>query len=152
MTYERRSTVNSRRAQVVAMVAANDGVTCADIRQHFEMTTSAANEVAAQLVRAGRLFVAKAEGMRNRYFTTRSAADTWLARQQVPGVVPAPVSIPMHALRPVGAENRPAGLRPSSSFNWTHDPRYQCAPGEQPYGAGFSAVGIGRSVITGKAW
>lgn len=36
--------------------------------------------------------------------------------------------------------------------SWTHDPRYQCAPGEQPYGAGFVAAGIGRCAITGKPW
>lgn len=34
----------------------------------------------------------------------------------------------------------------------THDPRYQCAPGEVVFGAGFSAVGIGRSVTTGQPW
>lgn len=36
--------------------------------------------------------------------------------------------------------------------DYTRDPRYQCAPGEQPYGAGFAAVGIGRDVTTGRAW
>lgn len=35
---------------------------------------------------------------------------------------------------------------------WTHDPRVQCAPGEQPFGAGFAACGIGRDVETGRAW
>jgi len=33
-----------------------------------------------------------------------------------------------------------------------HDPRYQCAPGERPYGAGFAAAGIGRDVTTGQPW
>lgn len=36
--------------------------------------------------------------------------------------------------------------------NYSHDPRFQCAPDEKPFGAGFSAVGIGRSVETGRAW
>ena len=35
---------------------------------------------------------------------------------------------------------------------WTHDQRYQVPPGAQVYGAGFAAVGIGRDVITGRAW
>jgi hypothetical protein len=35
---------------------------------------------------------------------------------------------------------------------WTHDPRYQVPPGAQPYGAGFAAVGMGRDVMTGRAW
>lgn len=36
--------------------------------------------------------------------------------------------------------------------SYTHDPRHQCAPGEQPFGAGFSAVGIGRDLNTGRPW
>ena len=36
--------------------------------------------------------------------------------------------------------------------DWTHDPRYQCAPGEQPFGAGFAAAGPGRDITTGDAW
>lgn len=34
----------------------------------------------------------------------------------------------------------------------THDDRYQCAPGARPYGAGFAAAGVGRDVVTGRAW
>lgn len=33
-----------------------------------------------------------------------------------------------------------------------YDPRYQVDPEARPFGAGFSAVGIGRSVTTGGAW
>lgn len=36
--------------------------------------------------------------------------------------------------------------------SYTHNGRYQCAPGEQPYGAGFAAAGIGRDVTNGKGW
>jgi hypothetical protein len=32
------------------------------------------------------------------------------------------------------------------------DARYQVAPGARVFGAGFSAVGIGRDVTTGKPW
>ena len=32
----------------------------------------------------------------------------------------------------------------------THDPRYQVDPESSPFGAGFSAVGIGRDVQTGR--
>jgi hypothetical protein len=34
----------------------------------------------------------------------------------------------------------------------TYDPRYQFAPGEKTFGAGFAAVGLGRDVDTGKPW
>ena len=42
-----------------------------------------------------------------------------------------PVVTPSHVKTQIGASCH-------------YDPRYQCAPGEQPYGAGFSAAGIGR--------
>jgi hypothetical protein len=35
---------------------------------------------------------------------------------------------------------------------FTHDPRYQVAPGERVFGAGFAAVGIGRDITTGRPW
>ena len=34
----------------------------------------------------------------------------------------------------------------------TYDPRYQVDPESRPFGAGFAAVGIGRSVETGVEW
>lgn len=45
-----------------------------------------------------------------------------------------------------GTERRTAGTR------YTHDPRYQCAPGEQPCGAGFAAAGPGIDITTGRPW
>ena len=46
----------------------------------------------------------------------------------------------------------PAGVKVQRGPSWTHDPRVQCGPGEQPYGAGFAAAGPGRDVTTGRAW
>ena len=34
----------------------------------------------------------------------------------------------------------------------TYDSRFQCAPGQTVYGCGFSVVGIGRDVDTGRGW
>ena len=34
----------------------------------------------------------------------------------------------------------------------THDQRYQVDPASRPFGAGFAACGIGRSVTTGQGW
>lgn len=33
-----------------------------------------------------------------------------------------------------------------------YDPRYQCAPGVNVYGAGFALAGPGRDIETGKGW
>lgn len=46
----------------------------------------------------------------------------------------------------------PAGVKVTRGPSWTHDPRYQCRPGDEPFGAGFSSVGIGRDIDTGRAW
>jgi len=46
----------------------------------------------------------------------------------------------------------PASVKPQRGPSVTHDARYQCAPGERPYGAGFAAAGIGRDATTGLAW
>lgn len=54
--------------------------------------------------------------------------------------------------QPQGEVITPQGLQPVRGQAYTHDKRYQCAPGEIPFGAGFAAAGIGRSAVTGKAW
>ena len=36
--------------------------------------------------------------------------------------------------------------------SYTHDSRIQCAPGAQPFGAGFAAAGPGVDIETGKGW
>lgn len=36
--------------------------------------------------------------------------------------------------------------------SYTHDPRFQVAPGERPFGAGFSATPIGHNPSTGLPW
>jgi hypothetical protein len=46
----------------------------------------------------------------------------------------------------------PAGVKITRAPGYTHDPRYQVPPGARPFGAGFSAVGIGRDVTTGNGW
>lgn len=46
----------------------------------------------------------------------------------------------------------PAHVRVQVGPCYTHDPRYQCGPGERPNGANFVRTGIGRDVRTRKAW
>lgn len=51
---------------------------------------------------------------------------------------------PIFDAMPAGAEVVERDVRVTVCPGWTHDPRFQCAPGEQPFGAGFSAMGPGR--------
>ena len=46
----------------------------------------------------------------------------------------------------------PNGVKVQVCASPTHDCRVQCAPGEQPFGAGFAAVGIGHDLQTGNVW
>ena len=65
--------------------------------------------------------------------------------------VPAGVHIAKMPLSMQTATN-PNGVLVQVIPSPTHDARYQCAPGEQPYGAGFAAVRIGRDLQTGEGW
>lgn len=65
--------------------------------------------------------------------------------QPVVRIAPAPDTTDMPAQR---SATVPVQILPSA----THDDRYQCAPGARPYGAGFAAAGVGRDVVTGRAW
>jgi hypothetical protein len=79
-----------------------------------------------------------------------AALTKYAAHPTKPGV-PAPVHIP-DAPQVSGEVTVPATVVVSRGLSAGYDPRRQCAPGEQPYGAGFAAVGIGRSVTTGQGW
>ena len=53
---------------------------------------------------------------------------------------------------PKGRPIFPTGGTTTTGKAAGYDPRYQCAPGERPWGAGFAAAGIGRDVTTGRGW
>ena len=53
---------------------------------------------------------------------------------------------------PQGQVIVPVGLVVSKGLSSGFDSRYQCGPGEKPWGAGFVAAGAGFDVITGKPW
>lgn len=75
---------------------------------------------------------------------------TLLAKPK-PGVEPA-VKGNTTGHKPVGEATNPNNVQPQYGRHYTHDVRIQCAPDEQPFGAGFAAAGLGISPITGKGW
>ena len=95
---------------------------------------------------------------------------TWKQSLQPKGAGLTEIGAPMRSIAPpprnqtpmlVGstrAQKRPsetpAGrvVRITRGPSYTHDPRIQCAPGEQPFGAGFAAAGPGVDIETGMAW
>lgn len=65
----------------------------------------------------------------------------------------APVTIRNpEASKPQGDIVIPEGVRITRCPSPSYDSRYQVDPKSHPFGAGFAAVGIGRSVATGGAW
>lgn len=79
------------------------------------------------------------------------AALTKYAAHPTKRGMPAPVTIP-DTPQVSGPVTVPAWVVKSEGLSAGYDPRFQCGPNEQPYGAGFAAVGIGRSVTTGQGW
>lgn len=128
--------------------------------------TIAVGTALAKMARAGTLTAAKSAGHLVHWFASPELAQRWqasvalLPKPAPPLRPPAPVArarpAPVHVPRPASRVDQPAtipsGLAPLRAVGLTHDPRYQCAPGERPFGAGFAAVGIGRDVDTGRAW
>ena len=60
----------------------------------------------------------------------------------------APVRPLLPAARPAWAGEVKRTVCPSHPF----DARFQVDPASRPFGAGFAAAGVGRDVLTGKAW
>lgn len=102
-----------------------------------------------------------------RWFHSNAAAAAYVRRVLCAGlhdverspttgrVLHPPVNLPGSMgkrMDPGAAARRQPGVRLVHGPSWTHDPRFQCAPGEQPFGAGFAAAGVGRDVETGWAW
>jgi DNA-binding MarR family transcriptional regulator len=65
--------------------------------------------------------------------------------------VEAPITV-RGSMAPRGDAIIPPGVRVTICPSPAVDHRYQVAPGDRPFGAGFSACGIGRDVATGRAW
>lgn len=79
------------------------------------------------------------------------AALTKYAAQPTKPGVPAPVNIP-ETPQVAGQATTPASVVVAKGLSAGFDPRFQCGPGEKPFGAGFAAAGVGRSVTTGQGW
>lgn len=100
-----------------------------------------------------------------RYFSTQAAAEAYEARHPLTNeqkrkrknaikvsLKPAshwPMLLPgtpraFYAPKAEAIVVVPEGVKRTKCPDWTHDPRYQMAPGVQPFGAGFAAAGIGR--------
>ena len=54
--------------------------------------------------------------------------------------------------KPTGAATNPNNVQPQYGRHYTHDTRVQCAPDEQPYGAGFAASQPGINPMTNQPW
>ena len=142
------------------------GITNKLLQSASQRTSTHVGTVLAKLAKSGRLVVAKVPGHLAHWFANDELAQRWMAatppvpkadptpRQRPPvwRTVPAPVTLAPAADTRDTPVIHPAHVPVQRGPGELYDPRYQCAPGEQPAGAGFAAAGVGRDVITGDAW
>jgi len=142
------------------------GITNELVQSASGRTSTRVGTALAKLAHGGRLVAAKVPGHLTHWFANDELAQRWMAttppaanrspteRQRPPvwRTEPAPVELAPAADTRDTPPVVPAHVAVDRRPTVTHDPRYQCAPGERPYGAGFAAAGIGRDVTTGQPW
>ena len=124
------------RARIAALAARPTGVTwrhARDIAQHCDRPTAR-----VEFDRLAPTLHSRPDGRYTRYFASAADAAAWVRpvapvrKPTRPPRQPAPAAVAAHA-----------GPRVVLAAGWTHDPRYQLAPGERVVG-GFATLGMGR--------
>lgn len=169
-----RNRLSDRCKRMMALADRAEGVT---MREAYDAAECDAMQNVsgwlAKLVRAGYLWSIKRHHG-TRYFGYQEDAQAWGKANAMPVVQavahrPQNWSLdlpgtPKHLARPPGSKEsapRPAagaqvitpeGVKHTVRLAPKFDARFQVDPDAHHYGAGFSHVGIGRDVQTGKAW
>lgn len=164
--------MRGRSARVLEMAARPCGVTVAQVREHYQIKSQNAHSTLVQLEGRGKLHKAHAAGRCSHYFTTSAAASAWAMSQRgVPMQEPLLCeseraklyevrehigSGPRRGVEPgrlPGSLDRghaagSAGWRPRVTVcpSAPVDARYQVAPGEKVWGAGFAALRPGQYI------
>lgn len=135
-------------AMILRMASGQDGTTLCALSEALNTTTNRASARMGDLRKRGRMFSAKVKGSAVHYFTTQEAASEWRRRQLRPVASASPswpLSLPgtPKSIKPAPhMKARPAEAIAALSKGWTHDPRFQCGPGEF-VPAIFSSMPIG---------
>jgi len=155
-------------ARRLAVERGHLGVTNSLLQHAANVGSTPAGTALWKMAISGELHGVQVPGVPKHWFANAELAQRWQARPTVapkaaavkpkpkPAVLargrPAPVVIGA----PANTIDKPARVPASVTFEIcpspTHDARYHCAPGEQPFGAGFAQAGIGRDAVTGMAW
>lgn len=150
------------------------GVTNELVRHEARCLGPMASSALAAMTRTGEIWAAKVPGSLTHWFASAELAARWRGRPLAGPAAPAGAP---RMQEPTDAQNAPQVRRQQPVVRIAHradttdapttvppgvvlqrvhaprhDPRYQCAPGERPHGAGFAAAGIGRDVTTGQPW
>ncbi len=153
-------------AQRLVVERGHLGITNVLLQSASQRTCTHVGTVLSKMTHNGALVPAKVPGHAVHWFANTELAQRWIAstppvpkadptQRQHPPVwrsVHAPVTLAPSADTRDTPVTHPAHVRVQRGPGELYDPRYQCAPGERPYGAGFAAAGIGRDVTTGQQW
>ena len=171
---------NGLSANAIKMLAMHPGgVETATLAPGLGITSEAVSAILCKAAKKGLAWPIRSCGANNRsiWFLTEARLTAWLAGH--PDVDPALAHKPPRvssrqpavrkpravAKRGVAAgvtiarvprsmveATNPNGVKVEIGDSIDYDPRYQVRPGTVPFGAGFTAVGIGHDLQTGKCW
>lgn len=161
----RGSRADTIRGRVLALAERRDGVTLRGAVASTGCGTTAIQTALRDLELQLQLTRRAPGGVEPRWFARSEDADAWVSALHSTVPVPEPkpgrqrgsamtvvVRAPAAPPPPAGEVVYPPGVKVTRGPSWTHDPRFQVAPGERHHGAGFSRAGIGRDAITGREW
>lgn len=166
----------SEITDAILLLARSGAVTNAMVARACGLTSTNAGARLAKLVASGRLVKLEGKPMRWELAPPGHKRPAKLTKEQREAAQRAkkaaakarevkaladPPGRPVSLRKPIGSAPVafrdqvavvPPGVQPTRGPSYLGDPRYQVLPGERVFGAGFSAVGIGRDVETGRGW
>jgi len=167
-----RGAYGDKSAVIIELAKRPDGVTNAQAQEALGKPSTWCGGRLGKLITAGHLVRCKLPGLCVHHFTDRANAEAWvesrkdaakrvkccanLGKKKAPKLTPAkpskftgrsqhlPPGVVLAERKELqGVVAYAAGFKITTGHNWTHDPRYQLAPGERVVG-GFASLGPGR--------
>jgi hypothetical protein len=139
--------LGERSLALLKLAARPDGITLVEIARALSLNKSHAATKTRDLRRVGVLWSVRLPSLHTRHFSDEANAEAWRQKQLLKPSGHWPTTLPgTPKFKPMPAKRSAAPATPAERAvqcpNWTHDARFQLAPGEKPP-ALFSALPLG---------